>query len=197
MTLRFTLVGPPGAGKGTQAAIVSERLNIPAISTGDIFRKEIAKGSDIGEIAARYINDGNLVPDEVTDEIVRRRLVEPDAAEGFLLDGYPRTTDQVAALDQTLADMGTKLDAIVAIQVPDDVVVERLLLRAQKEGRIDDTVEVIRHRIDVYHSTTQPIIDLYAARGLLVKVDGIGTVEEVRDRIVSSVRAHLGRSPIN
>lgn len=197
MSFRFMLVGPPGAGKGTQATIVSERLGIPAISTGSIFRAEIAKGSDIGEIAARYINQGNLVPSDVTDEIVRRRLAEPDAAQGFLLDGYPRNLDQVSALDRILSDMGTKLDAIVAIQVPDEVVVERLLLRAKKEGRADDTDEVIRHRIDVYHSTTQPIIDLYATRGLLVNIDGIGTVEEVRDRIIAAVRAHLERSPIN
>lgn len=191
MSFRLILVGPPGAGKGTQASIVSEKLGIPAISTGEIFRAEIAKGSDVGEIAARYINDGNLVPDEVTHEIVRRRLAEPDAANGFLLDGYPRTAAQVVELDKILDELGTKIDAIVELSIPDDEILKRLVSRAGKEGRLDDNEDVIQHRIKVYRETTEPIVSTYEERGQSIEVDGMGTIDEVRERIVEAVKAQV------
>lgn len=191
MSYRLILVGPPGAGKGTQASIVSEKLNIPAISTGEIFRDEIAKGSDVGEIAARYIHDGNLVPDEVTNEILRRRLAEPDTANGFLLDGYPRTADQVEELDKILDEMGTHIDAIVELAIPDEEISARLLNRAGEQGRLDDNEAVIKHRINIYRSTTEPIVNAYEERGQSIEVDGMGTVEEVRERIVEAVRAQV------
>lgn len=188
MTFRLVLVGPPGAGKGTQATILSQRLKVPAISSGAIFRAEIASGSEIGQLAAQYINDGNLVPGEVTDQIVRNRLAQPDAAEGFLLDGYPRTLDQVEKLDEILSDLEMNLDAVVELVIPDEEIIGRLLHRAEVEHRADDTRDVIEHRIAVYHTTTQPLIDVYAERGLLLKVDGLGSVDEVLERLVQKIR---------
>ncbi|MFY9263093.1 MAG: adenylate kinase [Arcanobacterium sp.] len=192
MSYRLILVGPPGAGKGTQAKIVSEKLGIPAISTGDIFRAEIKSGSDIGNLAADYIQHGNLVPDEVTDEIVRRRLAQPDAANGFLLDGYPRNTHQVEALDKILDELGTHIDAIVEIVVPDQDIVRRLLSRAKIEGRKDDRADVIHHRINVYRLETEPVVEAYEERGQLIAVDGTGTVGEVYERLLAAIKMHIG-----
>ncbi|WP_216389066.1 adenylate kinase [Arcanobacterium phocae] len=192
MSFRLILTGAPGAGKGTQAGAVSEALGIPAISTGEIFRAEIANKSDIGLEAQRYISEGNLVPDSVTNEIVRRRLAQPDALNGFLLDGYPRTLEQIEALDSMLAENDQSMDAMIVIAIPDEEVEGRLLKRAEIEGRADDTPEVIAHRVAVYHEATEPIIEAYRKRGKLVTIDGIGTIEEVRSRIVAGVKESLG-----
>lgn len=192
MSFRLILAGPPGAGKGTQATTVSQQLGIPAISTGEIFRAEIANKSDIGLEAQRYISEGNLVPDSVTNEIVRRRLARPDAVNGFLLDGYPRTLEQIDALEAMLAEEGLSIDAMVDIEIPDEEVKGRLLKRAEIEGRADDTPEVIAHRVKVYHDATEPIIGAFRDRNKLITIDGMGTIEEVRKRIVTAVKERLG-----
>ncbi|EPD26198.1 adenylate kinase [Actinotignum schaalii] len=191
MSVRLILVGPPGAGKGTQAAGIAERYGIPAISTGDLFRAHAKAQDELGRLAASYSEKGELVPDSVTNQMVEERLGEADAAAGFLLDGYPRNLDQVSALDAMLGEKN--VDVVVELQADDDVVVQRLLGRAQEQGRADDTEEVIRHRIEVYHATTKPIIDAYAGRGLVVSVNGLGTVEEVAAAIDDALRDFLGR----
>ncbi|MGJ9629871.1 adenylate kinase [Actinotignum sp. GS-2025b] len=191
MSVRLILVGPPGAGKGTQAAGIAQRYGIPAISTGDLFRAHAKAQDELGRLAASYSEKGELVPDSVTNQMVEERLGEADAAAGFLLDGYPRNLDQVSALDAMLGEKN--VDAVVELQADDDVVVQRLLGRALEQGRADDTEDVIRHRIEVYHATTKPIIDAYASRGLVVSVNGLGTVEEVAVAIDSALRDFLGR----
>ena len=193
MSVRLVLFGPPGAGKGTQAARICERLGVPAISTGDIFRSNIKGGTELGRRVVEYTSVGALVPDELTDELVRDRLAEPDARDGFLLDGYPRNLAQVDALDRILADGGHPLDVVVEITADADVVVDRLLKRAQIEGRVDDTEDVIRHRLDVYAQQTAPLSGVYADRGLLVRVDGLGTVDEVTARLLAAVEPALQR----
>jgi adenylate kinase len=185
--MRLILMGPPGAGKGTQAKVVSARLGIPAISTGDIFRANVSEGTPLGVEAKRYMDAGDYVPDEVTNGMVRDRLGQDDAAGGFLLDGYPRTVAQVRELDAMLGDAGTSLDAVVVLTVDDEELVQRLIHRAETEGRTDDTEEVIRHRQDVYNEQTAPLLEVYADRGLLVEVDGMGAVDEVSERIFSAL----------
>lgn len=187
MTARIILIGAPGAGKGTQAARLQEKLGVPAISTGDIFRQNVAEETELGVLAKRYMDAGEYVPDEVTNKMVRDRLAQPDAAEGFLLDGYPRTAQQVEELDAMLAEQGTELDAVVELTADTDEVVGRLLARAQLQGRSDDTEDVIRHRLDIYAEQTQPLTDIYAKRGLLKRVDGLGEVEDVTDRILAAL----------
>jgi len=189
VSARLVLLGPPGAGKGTQAARLAERLGVPAISTGDIFRANIKGGTELGKLAQSYSSRGALVPDEVTNAMVRDRLAEADAAEGFLLDGYPRNVAQVGELDAILADAGLSLDLAVEITADPDVVTERLLKRAQIEGREDDTEDVIRHRLDVYREQTAPISSVYADRGLLAQVDGLGEVDEVTERLLAVIGA--------
>ncbi|MBN9376127.1 MAG: adenylate kinase [Cellulomonas sp.] len=191
MSVRLVLFGPPGAGKGTQAARLSERLRVPAISTGDIFRANIAGGTELGRKVVAYTSRGALVPDELTDALVRDRLARPDAEAGFLLDGYPRNVAQVEALDAMLADAGTPLDAVVEITADPEAVVDRLLKRAAIERRVDDTEDVIRHRLDVYADQTAPIAKVYADRGLLVQVDGIGDLDEVTERLVRAISPAL------
>lgn len=191
MSVRLVLFGPPGAGKGTQAARICDKLGVPAISTGDIFRSNIKGGTELGRRVVEYTSVGALVPDELTDELVRARLAEPDAAEGFLLDGYPRNLAQVDALDAILADAGRALDVVVEITADAEVVVERLLKRAQIEGRVDDTEDVIRHRLDVYADQTAPLSGVYAERGLLVRVDGLGEIDEVTDRLLAAIEPAL------
>ena len=186
--MRLVLLGPPGAGKGTQAKRLAERLGIPAISTGDIFRANIADGTALGRLARSYTDAGKLVPDEVTNDMVRDRLSQPDTAKGFLLDGYPRTVAQVAALDEMLAGAGGALDAVVEITVDTAEVVQRLLRRAEIEGRSDDTEDVIRHRQDVYATATAPLVEVYTTRGLLVKVDGMGEMDVVTSRLVDALQ---------
>lgn len=181
--MRMILMGPPGAGKGTQATFVADRLNIPAISTGDIFRANVSQGTPLGVEAKRYMDAGEYVPDEVTNNMVRSRLAEDDATGGFLLDGYPRTVAQVDELDDMVAAEGRKIDAVVVLTVDSEELVQRLLQRAQTDGRSDDTEEVVRHRQQVYADQTAPLIDVYRGRGLLFEVDGMGEVDEVTRRI--------------
>lgn len=185
--MRMIFMGPPGAGKGTQAAVVAEKHGIPAISTGDIFRANVSQGTDLGVEAKRYMDAGEYVPDSITNDMVRNRLAEPDAVPGFLLDGYPRTLAQVEELDQMLASADRSLDAVVVLTVDAEELVQRLLKRAQTSGRSDDTEEVIRHRQEVYTEQTAPLIDVYRERGLLLEVDGLGEVSEVTARIVAAL----------
>jgi adenylate kinase len=184
---RLLLIGPPGAGKGTQAAILAETFAIPAISTGDIFRANVKNETELGLQVKAILAAGEYVPDSLTNAIVADRLNEPDARTGFLLDGYPRTTEQVSELDRILAAGETALDAVVLITADTDEVVARLLKRAEIEGRADDTEDVIRHRLAVYAEQTAPLIDLYAARDPVVTVDGLGAVADVTERIVASL----------
>lgn len=183
MSTRLILLGPPGAGKGTQATRLATRLGVPAISTGDIFRANVSEGTELGQLAQKYMNAGEYVPDEVTNQMVAARLAEPDAADGFLLDGYPRTEAQVSELDSILEGNGHQLTHVVELTADTDEVVTRLLNRAQEQGRADDTESVIRRRLDVYAEQTAPLVRIYADRGLLVQVDGMGDVDEVTARL--------------
>lgn len=185
--MRLLLMGPPGAGKGTQAIVLAGRLGIPHISTGDIFRANVGAGTPLGIKAKRYMDAGEYVPDEVTNAMVRDRLAEPDCEAGFLLDGYPRTLDQVSELDAVLGSAGTRLDLVVELTVDLDEVVQRLVRRSAEQGRSDDTEEVIRRRLAVYFEQTAPLIDSYQSRGILVRVDGMGTVEDVASRLASAI----------
>ena len=191
MSARMVLLGPPWAGKGTQAARIGERLGIPAISTGDIFRAHVAGSTELGRRARAYMDKGEYVPDSVTNAMVADRLTEDDAASGFLLDGYPRTAAQVDALDDTLSERGEALDVVVEITADADVVVERLLGRAAEQGRADDTEPVIRRRLEVYAEATAPLAAIYEGRGLLLRVDGMGGIDEVTDRIMAALAARL------
>ena len=181
--MRMIILGPPGAGKGTQATLIAENRAIPAISTGDIFRANIKNETELGLQVKEILASGGYVTDEVTNAIVRDRLTEPDAAAGFLLDGYPRTVGQVEALDEMLADQGASIDLVLELVVDTDEVVQRLLARAQEQGRDDDTEEVIRARMEKYAEETAPLAAVYRDRGLLRQVDGMGTVAEVSARI--------------
>ena len=187
MSKRLVLLGAPGAGKGTQAVRLAESLGIPAISTGDLFRANIKGGTPLGLKVQEYTSRGALVPDSVTNDMVRDRLAQPDAAEGFLLDGYPRNVAQVAELDAILADAGAALDLAIELTADPEVVVPRLLKRAELEGREDDTEDVIRHRLDVYAQETAPIASVYADRDLLVQVDGIGEIDDVTARLLAAI----------
>ena len=191
--MRIVLVGPPGAGKGTQAARLAERFGVPTISTGDLFRANIKGGTPLGRTVQEYTSRGALVPDSVTNDMVRDRLAQDDVTQGFLLDGYPRNVAQVGELDAILADAGLTLDLAVEITADSDVVAERLLKRAEIEGREDDTEAVVRHRLDVYAEETAPIARVYSERGLLVQVDGIGDVDAVTERLVAAIGATTGR----
>ncbi|MGH3880093.1 MAG: adenylate kinase [Actinophytocola sp.] len=179
---RLVLVGPPGAGKGTQAKALSERLAIPHISTGDLFRAHIGDGTELGRRVKQYLDDGDLVPDEITNQLVEERLAEPDTDAGFLLDGFPRNVGQADVLSKVLAESDKKLDAVVQLQVDEEAVVGRLLAR----GRADDNEDVIRNRQRVYRAETAPLLDYY--RDILVKVDGVGEVEEITTRVLTALR---------
>jgi len=187
--MRLVLVGPPGAGKGTQAARLAEHYGVPAISTGDIFRANVKNETELGRKAQEYMNAGALVPDEVTNAMVKDRLAQDDVAAGFLLDGYPRNPEQAVELDAMLAGLGKSLDAVLEITADHGVVTERLLKRAQIEGRADDTEDVIRARLRVYEESTASLAAFYAERGLLTSVDGIGDVDEVTARILTALDA--------
>jgi len=184
---RLLLIGTPGAGKGTQAQRLSETFGIPAISTGDIFRHNVKNETELGKLAKAYMDRGEYVPDSLTNDLVRDRLSQADAADGFLLDGYPRTADQVAELDDILAEKSQHLDAVVMLSADVDEVVRRLLNRAIEQGRADDTEDVIRHRLEVYEEQTAPLISVYAARDLVITVDGLGEVADVTQRIVDAL----------
>ena len=181
------MLGAPGAGKGTQAKRIAAQLRIPTISTGDIFRANISQQTELGQRVQAILRGGGLVPDEVTNDMVRGRVAEPDCADGFILDGYPRTLAQVDALDGMLKAFDTQLDRVVELTVDIDEVVRRLHQRAVEEGRDDDKPEVIRRRQEVYQQDTAPLVDVYTERGLLVKVDGMGTVDEITARIEAAL----------
>ncbi|MFQ6173145.1 adenylate kinase [Oryzobacter sp. R7] len=183
--MRLLILGPPGAGKGTQAARIAEHLGIPAISTGDIFRANIKNETELGLQVKDILASGGYVSDEVTNAIVEDRLAQEDASSGFLLDGYPRTLAQVDALDAMLD--GHPLDRVLELTVDEDAVVARLLKRAEVEGRSDDSDEVIRERMAIYHRETRPLSDTYRDRGILVEVDGLGEVDEVTARILAAL----------
>ena len=182
-------MGPPGAGKGTQATVVADHFGIPAISTGDIFRANVSQGTPLGKKAQEYMDAGEYVPDEVTNLMVRDRIDQPDAAPGFLLDGYPRTLAQVEELDGMIAFTGHRLDAVVVLTADADEIVGRLLQRAELEGRADDTEDVIRRRQEVYGEQTQPLIGVYRERGIVHEIDGMGAVEDVTKRIFEALDA--------
>jgi len=184
---RLLVIGPPGAGKGTQAVRLAAAFGIPAVSTGDIFRYNVTNQTELGLKVKSFMDKGAYVPDSLTNEIVADRLAQADAAGGFLLDGYPRTLDQVHELDRLLESDGAALDVVVQISADTDEVVARLLKRAAEQGRADDTAEVIRHRLEVYSEQTAPLIDVYGARGLVVTVDGLGAVDAVTERILSAL----------
>ena len=184
---RLLLIGPPGAGKGTQATILSGLFTIPAISTGDIFRENVKNHTELGAKAKAFMDAGNNVPDTLTNDLVRDRLGHDDCQRGFLLDGYPRTVAQVEALDQFLAAAGHTLGGVVELVADVDVVVARLSKRAEEQGRTDDDETVVRHRLEVYREQTSPLIDVYGQRGVLVSVDGIGAIDEVTSRILAGL----------
>jgi len=186
---RLLLIGPPGAGKGTQAVRLADVYAVPAISTGDIFRSNVKNETELGKQAKAFMDAGDNVPDSLTNELIRSRLAEEDAEGGFLLDGYPRTTDQVRELDEYLATHGTQLDVVVELVADPDVVIERLRKRATEQGRSDDDESVVRHRLEVYRDQTAPLIDIYDDRGVLVKVNAIGEIGEVTQRIVDALSA--------
>ena len=180
-------MGPPGAGKGTQARFVADHFGVPAISTGDIFRANVSQGTPLGVEAKRYMDAGEYVPDEVTNLMVRNRIDEDDAAPGFLLDGYPRTLAQVTELDKMIEFTGHRLDAVVVLTVDSEELVQRLLQRAQTDGRADDTEDVIRRRQEIYSEQTEPLIEVYRERDLLVEVDGMGEVDDVTSRVFAAL----------
>ncbi len=180
---RVLLLGPPGAGKGTQARTLAAELGVPQIATGDMLREAVAAGTEIGVRARAFMERGELVPDEVVVGVARERLAAEDAREGFILDGFPRTTAQARALDEMLRELGTGLERVVVLEVDEEELVQRLLRRAEIEGRSDDNEETIRNRMRVYREETQPLIDYYRQRGLLREVPGSGSVEDVGARL--------------
>ncbi|KPI08027.1 Adenylate kinase [Actinobacteria bacterium OK074] len=218
--MRIVLVGPPGAGKGTQAAFLAKNLSIPHISTGDLFRANISKQTELGKLAKSYMDAGNLVPDEVTIGMAKDRMEQADAAGGFLLDGFPRNVSQAEALDEMLKTEGMKLDAVLDLEVPEEEVVKRIAGRRicrndsahvfhvsykkpKTEGvcdacggelyqRDDDSEETVRTRLEVYHTQTEPIIDYYKAQGLVVTISALGKVEEVTGRAMDALRSGDG-----
>ena len=184
---RFLIVGPPGAGKGTQAGRISESFDIPTISTGDMFRSNIAQNTELGQQVKAILDSGDYVPDSLTNALVEDRLRDADCDGGFLLDGYPRTTDQVTFLDDLLAGDGHRLDAVIQLVADQDEIVRRLRKRALEQGRTDDTEEAIRHRQEVYRRETEPLVAEYRDRDLLVEVDGLGDIDDVTSRIFSAL----------
>ncbi|MDT0158397.1 adenylate kinase [Microbacterium sp. ARD32] len=186
---RLLIVGPQGSGKGTQGVRVADALAIPVVSTGDIFRANIKAGTELGQKVTAILDAGDLVPDELTSEIVRDRLSQEDAANGFLLDGYPRNTAQVGHLDAFLAESDAALDAVILLDVPREESLSRLHLRAVEQGRSDDTDEAIAHRLDIYEHETAPIISVYAERGIVDRIDGVGSLDEITARISAALGA--------
>ena len=180
MPLNIVILGPPGAGKGTQGKLIAKDAGIPHVNTGDIFRAECAAGTELGNKVKSIIDAGDLVPDELTSEIVRARLEQDDTSQGFVLDGFPRTLAQAEALDRALAgsDRGD-LSVVLDFEVPDEMAVERLLGRASVEGRSDDAPDKVQHRLDVYHQQTEPLVEYYRARDLLVPIRAAASVEDV------------------
>jgi adenylate kinase len=191
--LRLVVLGPPGAGKGTQAVRIAGHFSCADIATGDIFRANVAEGTELGRIAQEYMDRGDLVPDEVVIAMVMERLAEPDCSAGFVLDGFPRTVAQAEALDLRLAELRTPLHAALNFEITEDELLRRLAGRAAELHRSDDSEQTIRHRLEVFAIKTRPLIDYYAHRGLLVNVDAIGPIEVVTKRILGDL-AELNRS---
>ncbi|MCH4175789.1 MAG: adenylate kinase [Bifidobacterium sp.] len=185
--MRLLIMGPQGVGKGTQAELLAKHFDIPAISTGDIFRYNLKNNTPLGLEAKKFMNKGLLVPDELTNNIVKDRLAQEDVAKGWILDGYPRNAEQVEALDAILEELGTPLDAAVALTADRPVLMERMTKRAEIEARADDTPEAIAKRLDVYEHETAPILDIYRNRGKLVEVDGVGEIAEISATIISKL----------
>ncbi|MFB6609998.1 adenylate kinase [Agromyces sp. NPDC056379] len=186
---RFLIVGPQGSGKGTQGVLVAEAFGVPQVATGDIFRANVAGGTELGKRVQAIIEAGDLVPDALTSELVRDRLEQADAAGGFLLDGYPRNRGQVDDLDAFLTARGESLDAVIELEVPREESIARLRHRAVEQGRTDDTEEVIANRLAIYERETAPILDVYRPRGVVVRIDGVGSLDEVTERIFSALAA--------
>jgi adenylate kinase len=191
--MQLVIMGPPGAGKGTQAKLIAEHYGIPAISTGDIFRAMKTSDTPLARQVRAIMESGGYVSDEITNEIVKDRLAESDCKDGFLLDGYPRTVQQVATLDDYLAETGRPLDAAISLNADTDEVVRRLLNRAEIDGRSDDNEETIRVRLQVYAEQTQPLLEVYRSRGLLVEVNGLGEIGEVSERVFAALDAYRER----
>jgi adenylate kinase len=186
--MRIVLLGPPGAGKGTQAVMLAENKSVPHISTGDIFRAAVASGSELGKQASSYMDSGKLVPDDLVIGLVKERLVEPDCSDGFLLDGFPRTVDQAQALTALFQELGMENIRVVELVVPDEVLIDRIKKRGESgSGRSDDSVEVARLRLKEYYEKTAPVSSYYKTEGALIEIDGLGTIEEVHDRVVQAL----------
>ncbi|GAB3561519.1 adenylate kinase [Arthrobacter alkaliphilus] len=190
---RLIIMGPPGSGKGTQAGHIAGHFGIPAISTGDIFRAHVGGNTELGAEASKYMDHGEFVPDHLTNAMVRLRLGNSDVRPGFLLDGYPRTTAQIEALDGILAGAGQQLDAVVELAVDDDELVARMLRRAQDQGRSDDTAPVIRRRLELYRNETRAVVERYAERGIVLAVDGSGRREEITAKAIAAIESALGK----
>ncbi len=190
---RLLIIGPPGSGKGTQAEHLARHFGIPAVSTGEIFRSNVSRETELGNEAAKYLDDGDFVPDHLTNALVKDRLLEADVKAGFLLDGYPRTASQVMELDNMLASQGHVLDAVIELQAPDAELEQRMLQRARDEGRRDDTVDVFRRRLDLYHRETHEVVSVYAGRGLLVPVNGSGEPGDITKRAIAAVERFINR----
>jgi adenylate kinase len=188
--MRIVLLGPPGAGKGTQAAQIACRFGAPHIATGDIFRANVAEGTELGRAAQEYMDLGDLVPDEVVIAMVMERLASDDCAAGFVLDGFPRTVNQAEALDRQLVDLGTPLHAVLCFEAAEEELLRRLAGRAAAQHRADDAEQTIRHRLEVFAIKTRPLIDYYARRGLLINVDAIGPIEVVTKRILDDLEGN-------
>ena len=185
--MHIILMGPPGAGKGTQAANLVKRYGILHISTGDMFREAVKEGTPLGKEAKSYMDAGKLVPDEVTNSIIKDRLAQDDASHGWILDGYPRNAAQVEALDSILSELGITLNRVIALNADHDVLMGRMLKRAEIEGRADDTPEVIAKRLDIYARETEPLLDIYRQRGLLLTVDGVGEISGISRDIITEL----------
>lgn len=186
---RFLIVGPQGSGKGTQGVRIAEAFQIPTVSTGDIFRANINGGTELGQRVQAIIQAGDLVPDELTSELVRDRLSQDDAELGFLLDGYPRNRGQVGDLDTFLSGRDEALDAVIELSVPREESIERLSHRAKEQGRADDTPDAIAHRLDIYERETAPILAVYGERGIVDTIDGVGSLDEITERIMAALAA--------
>jgi len=188
---RLLIIGPPGSGKGTQAERLALHFAVPAVSTGDIFRSNVMRETELGNQAAGYLDGGQLVPDHLTNAMVKDRLLDHDVRQGFLLDGYPRTAPQVAELDNMLASQGCTLDVVIELRAPDAELEQRMRRRALEQGRTDDTVDVFRRRLDLYHRETHEVVSVYARRGILVPVNGSGDPGEITDWAISAVEKFL------
>ncbi|MEK6224034.1 MAG: adenylate kinase [Thermodesulfobacteriales bacterium] len=181
--MRLILFGPPGAGKGTQANKIAENYVAAHISTGDMLRSAVKNGTELGTLAKSFMDKGELVPDDVIIGIIKDRIKEEDARKGFMLDGFPRTIAQAEALNEMLKAENESIDAVVSIEVPDEEIIDRIKIRAEVEGREDDTVDTVKNRLDVYHNQTKPLKSFYQSEGILSEVEGMGTIDEVFERI--------------